>query len=94
MQVTTEEIIKRLQELQLEQQDLLSQLDAINQDTREDIKAGDKIKVRTAGVLCKENDKAVVTKTNRHNVHFKVIRTGHNTHRKRKNVKKIQDNEQ
>ena len=67
MQVTTDEIIKRLQELQLEQQDLLNRLDAINQDTREDIEAGDKIKVLTEGVLCKENDKAVVTKTNRHN---------------------------
>lgn len=94
-----EEITERLRTLQLEQHNLLEELiRRATGDTREEtpveIKEGDLVEVLTSGVRCRAGDKARVTKVKGPTVHLKVLRNSHNTYRKKKNVRKIDENEQ
>ena len=96
-----EAIIKRLRELQIEQNTLLDRLHSIhceaevNQQTRRindsRIQIGDKIMLNTGGVRHKVGDEAIVTKCNEKTVHFKVLRNGHHSYKKVSNVTKIRE---
>ena len=56
----------------------------------EKLKVGDYITLLSSGVRSKKGDKARVTCTKGTTVKFVIIRNGHNTHRKRNNVRKLE----
>ena len=97
--LSVEEITERLNTLQIEQRELTQQLakhakkNQTKQD-KSDISIGDIIEILTPGVRCKRGDKGVVRKVKSTTIYFDVIKNGHSTYRKRKNIKKIQKYEQ
>lgn len=84
----TDDIIAKLQQLQIEQSKLIKKLrnQGNSKETRP-FRVGDIITLCTGGVNCKKGDTARVTKTAGDTVHFKVLRNGHHTHKKTKNVR-------
>jgi len=54
------------------------------------ILVGDHVELLTGGILCNKDDRGLVTKVTESTVHFTVLRNKHNTHKKYKNVRKIQ----
>ena len=93
MHTTTEELIEKLTNLQLEQQVLIEELRKRTKTNHKDIQAGETVVVLTSGIRCNIGDKAKVTKVTKAYVHVQVLRTGQNTHRKRKNIKQAYDHE-
>ena len=95
------EIIKRLRELQIEQNTLIDKLHSIHSGSEDDqhlqrtdddcIQIGDKVRLNTGGVRCRVGDEAIVTKCNEKTVHFRVTRNGHHSYKKISNVTKIQE---
>ena len=102
------DIIKRLQQLQLEESNLLAELAARERDIeaprahpqlpsqrrnratdRKQLEIGDKVLLLTGGVRCRKGDTATVTKVSPKTIHFTVHRTGHTTHKRVENVRKI-----
>ena len=93
MHTTTEELIEKLTNLQLEQQVLIEELRKRNKNNHKEIQAGDIVVVLTSGIRCNIGDKAKVTKVTKAYVHVQVLRTGQHTHRKRKNIKEASNHE-
>ena len=98
--MNTSDIIERLQKLQIEQNELFAQLitpeaksKGVVKSSREEsakLKIGDYITLLSSGVRSKKGNKARVTGTKGTTVKFVIVRNGHNTHRKRNNVRKLE----
>ena len=87
----TDEIVKRLRKLQIEQTNLLNllaQRTTANSRGKRGVKAGDKIKLLTGGVSCCIGDLATVTKVKGSTVHFQVDRSGKPGYKHKHNVSK------
>ena len=98
------DLVARLAELQIEQNSIIEQLAnkarAIETKTEDkkqatqqkdtQIHTGDHVLLLTGGIKCNKGDRAKVTKVTDSSVHFTVLRNSHSTHKKHKNVKKIQ----
>jgi hypothetical protein len=92
------DIVAKLAKLQIEQNYLIREL---SNKTIEDktpapkpvnnkILVGDHVILLTGGILCNKGDKGLVTKVTDSIVHFTVLRNKHNTYKKYKNVRKVQ----
>jgi hypothetical protein len=98
--MNTTDIIERLQQLQIEQNELFAQLTTPeakskgvvknNSEEGNELKIGDHITLLSSGVRSKKGDTARVTATKGKTVKFVVVRNGHSTHRKRNNVRKVE----
>ena len=95
-----EELIRRLRQLQIEENNIIEQLaairsgdEAINQSDDEVIRVGDTVKLLTKGVRSKKGDLAVVTSVSDNSIGIKLKNTGHITRRQPNNVKKVKANE-
>jgi len=86
-------LIKKLSQLQLEQNKIIEQITARATATptepEDTIHIGDHVLLLTGGIRCIKGDRARVTKVTDSAVHFTVIRNNHNTYKKRRNVQKI-----
>ena len=86
-------LIKKLSQLQLEQNKIIEQITARATATptepEDTIHIGDHVLLLTGGIRCIKGDRARVTKVTDSAVHFTVIRNNHNTYQKRRNVQKI-----
>ena len=80
------QLIAKLQELQIEQQDIINQL--LRNNESKQLKPGDQIVLLTSGRNCRKGDTAEVSKVTSKTVHFKVNRNGHITYKKLSNVRK------
>ena len=98
--MNTSDIIERLQKVQIKQNELFAQLITpeakskgvakSSSEESEKLKIGDYITLLSSSVRSKKGDKARVTGTKGKTVKFVVVRHGHNTHRKRNNVRKLE----
>ena len=86
-----EELIRRLKQLQIEENHIIKQLTAIR-SSDEALKVGDTVKLLTKGVRSKRGDLALVTSVSSNSIGVKLIDTGHITRRQPKNVKKVRNN--
>jgi len=94
------DIVAKLAKLQIEQNYLIQELSNRARNTEDKkpkakevnnkIIVGHHIVLLTGSILCNKGDKALVTKVTDSTVHFTVLRNKHNTHKKYKNVCKIQ----
>ena len=91
--MSEEELIQRLQQLQIEENEIIGQLAAIR-STRQGIQVGDTVKLLTRGVRSKRGDLAVVTKASSSSISVQLISTGHVTRRHPKNVLRVESGEQ
>ena len=57
-------------------------------NSNERVQVGDHITLLTSGVRSRKGDTARVTKTTENTIHFVVLRNGHNSFRRIKNVRK------
>ena len=78
-----EELIRRLQQLQIEENLIINRLKEVRNRT---VKVGDTVKLQTRGVQSTKGDIATVTKVTNNFVYVKVKNTGHRTKRSPKNV--------
>ena len=86
--------IKKLSQLQLEQNKIIEQITARATATptepEDTIHIGDHVLLLTGGITrCIKGDKAQVTKVTKSAVHFTVLRNNHNTYKRHRNVQKI-----
>ena len=98
--MNTSDIIERLQKLQIEQNELFAQLITpaakskggvkSSSEKSAELKIGGYITLLSSGVRSKKGNKARVTGTKGTTVKFIIVRNGHNTHRKRNNVRKLE----
>ena len=86
--MSEEELIQRLQQLQLEENEIIQQLSAIK-STRQGIQVGDTVKLLTRGVRSKKGELATATKVTSNSVTVCLLSTGHVTRRHPKNVSKV-----
>ena len=91
--MSEEDLIQRLQQLQIEENEIIGQLAAIR-STRQGIRIGDTVKLLTRGVRSKKGDLAVVTKVASNSIGIRVITTGHVTTRHPKNVLRVESGKQ
>ena len=91
--MSEEDLIQRLQQLQIEENEIIGRLAAIR-STRQGIQIGDTVKLLTRGVRSKRGDLAVVTKVTSNSVSVRLTSTGHVTRRHLKNVSKVESDEQ
>ena len=91
--MSEEDLIQRLQQLQIETNEIIGQL-AVIRSTRQGIQVGDTVKLLTKGVRSKKGDLAIVTEVKSTSVGVRLISTGHVTRRHPKNVSKVQSDEQ
>ena len=86
-------LIKKLSQLQLEQNKIIEQITARATATptepEDTIHIGDHVLLLTGGIRCIKGDRARVTKVTESAVHFTVIRNNHNTYKIHRNVQKI-----
>jgi hypothetical protein len=87
-------LIKKLSQLQLEQNKIIEQITAARAtatptEPEDTIHIGDHVLLLTGGIRCIKGDRARVTKVTNSAVHFTVIRNKHNTYKKHRNVRKI-----
>ena len=90
--MSEEDLIQRLQQLQIEENEIIGQLAAIR-STRQGIQIGDTVKLLTRGVRSKRGDLAVATKVTSNSVSVRLTSTGHVTRRHPKNVSKVESDE-
>ena len=83
-----EELIRRLEQLQIEENHIIKQLSAIRPSDQA-IKVGDTVKLLTKGVRSKKGDLAVVTSVTDNSIGIRLKGTGHITRRQPNNVKKV-----
>ena len=83
-----EELIRRLEQLQIEENHIIKQLSAIRSSDQA-IKVGDTVKLLTKGVRSKKGDLAVVTSVADNSIGIRLKDTGHITRRQPNNVKKV-----
>ena len=83
-----EELIRRLEQLQIEENHIIKQLSAIRSSDQA-IKVGDTVKLLTKGVRSKKGDLAVVTSVADNSIGIRLKHTGHITKRQPNNVKKV-----
>ena len=94
-----EELIQRLQQLQIEENEVINQLAAIRSNrqeprpTRQVLRIGDKVRLLTKGVRSKKGDLAVITKVASDFITIRLIATGHVTRRHPKNISKVEPSE-
>ena len=102
---TVSDLIAKLAQLQIEQDDIIQQLPnrARGTETKtkdkdkkpkaqekdNEIHIGDHVLLLTGGLLCNKGDRARVTKVTNSAVHFIVLRNSHHTYKKHKNVRKV-----
>jgi hypothetical protein len=91
--MSEEELIQRLQQLQIEENEIIQQLSAIR-STRQGIQVGDTVKLLTRGVRSKKGELATTTKVTGNSVTVRLLSTGHVTRRHPKNVSKVDTDEQ
>ena len=99
------DIIQQLQDLQIKQDELLSQLASkqaqpTNSQAKpaktsvsvasQELKPGDSIILLTGGIIVRRGDKAKVTKVSDTAIHFVLDRNGHSTYKRHRNVRKVQ----
>ena len=98
-------LIAQLSKLQLEQNSIIEQLAKIPDDTAAEtkdknptaaetdteIRVGDHVSLLTGGIRCAKGNRARVTKVTESSVYFTILRNQHNTYKKHKNVRKIQE---
>ena len=80
-----EDIIRRLQQLQIEEDKLIKRLRDIR-ISNGTVRVGDTVKLQTRGVQSRKGDVATVTKVTSNSVHVKVKGPGHYTRRSHRNV--------
>ena len=86
--MSEEDLMRQLQQLQIEENEIIQQLSAIR-SSNQAIKVGDTVKLLTKGVRSKRGDLAVVTSVSSNSIGIRLNATGHTTRRLPKNVKKV-----
>jgi len=94
------DIVAKLAKLQIEQNYLIRELSKKTKIVEDKTPApkpvngkilvGDHVILLTGGILCNKGDKGLVTKVTDSTVRFTVLRNKHNTYKKYKNVRKVQ----
>ena len=97
------EIIRRLQDIQIEETKLLTRLSILRRtnttsaaakstterEQSEELEVGDTVRLLTKGVLIKKGDLATITGLEENKVHFTVHRNDRKSFKARTNVEKI-----